>query len=69
MKTINDVDLLELPDPKDLSRYKGVEEDVRYFKKENLCLWHNFQLRQAHIFCLLSLGLTCQNAFHRHFEY
>jgi hypothetical protein len=54
MKTINDVDLLELPDPKCLSRYKGIEEDVRYFKNQGYFTGANLNgfFSGPHYFCL-----------------
>ena len=32
LKTVEDVDRLELPDPRDPARYRGFAEDVNFFK-------------------------------------
>ncbi len=54
MKTVADLDKLKLPDPRDPLRYKGFEEDVRYFKEAGFFTGANLNgfFSGPHYFCI-----------------
>lgn len=54
MKTAADVDRLELPDPRDPLRYRGFDDDVRFFKKAGYVAGANLNgfFSGSHYFCL-----------------
>ena len=54
MKTVADLDKLTLPDPHDLLRYKGFEDDVRFFKEAGFFTGANLNgfFSGPHYFCI-----------------
>lgn len=54
MKTVADLDRLVLPDPREPSRYKGFEDDVRFFKEAGFLTAANLNgfFSAAHYFCI-----------------
>ncbi len=54
MKTITDLDSLTLPDPRDLSRYKGFADDAAFFKDAGFLTGGNLNgfFSVPHYFCL-----------------
>ena len=54
MKTIDDLDLLELPDPHDPARYRGFREDTDFFREEGYLTAANLNgfFSGPHYFCM-----------------
>ncbi len=54
MQSVADIDKLCLPDPSDPARYKGFEEDVKFFKKAGLFITANLNgfFSAPHYFCI-----------------
>ncbi len=54
MKEAKDVDMLELPDPRDPARYKGFEEDTAFFREAGYATAANLNgfFSGPHYFCL-----------------
>jgi hypothetical protein len=54
LRTVADVDLLELPDPHDPARYKGFEEDTRFFREAGYMTAANLNgfFSGPHYFCI-----------------
>ena len=54
MQSVADIDKLHLPDPSDPARYKGFEEDVKFFKKAGFFITANLNgfFSAPHYFCI-----------------
>lgn len=54
MQSVADIDNLHLPDPRDQARYKGFEEDVRFFKEAGFFTAANLNgfFSGPHYFCI-----------------